>query len=617
MKKNLGKLTVMFIITAFRLNTVSAQCYWQQEVKYDMDIRMDVHKNQFDGHQKLIYTNHSPDTIRQVFYHLYFNAFQPGSMMDVRNRNILDPHQKIKDRILYLPEEEQGWQKIGSLLQDNRKTKFKVEGTILQVFLDHSLMPGDSTVLDMEFKAQVPVQIRRSGRDNTEGVRYTMTQWYPKLSEYDRDGWHPNPYIGREFYGVWGDYDVRISIDSQYNLAATGLLQNPGSDPGRKPAESRDGMRKWHFIAHNVHDFAWGADPEYIRKSFMRKDSILLQFVYQPGEKTHAWDQLPQIMDKVFDYANTHYGQYPFPVYSFIQGGDGGMEYPMLTMITGERNLRSLVGVAVHELMHSWFQGVLATNESLYAWMDEGFTSFASTEIMHYLKQTGAFGVETNTVENPFLDEVKAFITYAESDYEEPLCTHADHFTTNYAYGMASYVKGQLLLYQLGYIIGDKTMHRGLRRYFDTWKFKHPTDLDFIRVMEKTSDIQLDWYYRDWVHSTKKIDYAIDTVFYEWHLFKPKTFIRLSNRGTMPMPLDVLITFKNGKKRLYNIPLRMMFGHKAPESQIPFEVLPSWHWVNPVYEMVLPVRMRKIRKIEIDPSMRLIDINRENNIWEH
>ncbi len=595
---------------------IFAQCYWQQQVDYSMDIEMDVRANQLDGHQKLVYTNHSPDTLRQVFYHLYFNAFQPGSMMDVKNRTIRDPHPKIKSRISTLSDKDQGWQKILSLAQDGKPVEYEIAGTILQVTLDHPVLPGASTQLDMHFEAQVPVQIRRSGRDNAEGVRYTMTQWYPKISEYDRDGWHPNPYVGREFYGVWGDYDVTISIDPQYMIGATGLLQNPGKTPDQRPEEMKDNKRIWHFIARQVHDFAWAADPDFTRKTMQRKDGILLQFIYQPGEKTADWAKMPAIMDKVFDYANTHYGQYPFPAYSFIQGGDGGMEYPMLTMITGNRSINSLVGVAVHELMHSWFQGVLATNESLYAWMDEGFTSFASTEIMHYLAQAGILGTPGQAAKNPFLGEIEGYLAYAKSNYEEPLCTHADHFNTNYAYGMASYVKGQLLLYQLGYIIGDETMHKGLRKYFAQWKFKHPTDLDFFRVMEKVSGIQLDWYYRYWVHSTKKINYAIDTVISTGNIFRKKTVVTLRNTGQMPMPIDVVVTFKNGKQKMYNIPLRMMFGHKHEMVDMPVQVLPAWPWVNPTYSLTIPKRMGKIKSIEIDPSMRLLDIDRSDNRWE-
>ena len=200
---------------------------WQQHANYFMEIDMDVNTNRFQGTQKIKYTNNSPDVLDQVFYHLYFNAFQPGSMMDVRSRTIEDPDRRVRDRISKLSEDEIGYQKIFSLKQDGKDVKYEVEGTVLEVELAKPIQPGQTVTFDMTFEGQVPVQIRRSGRDNAEGVRYTMTQWFPKLAEYDYQGWHADEYIGREFYGIWGDYDVKISIDKDYVIGGTGYLQNP------------------------------------------------------------------------------------------------------------------------------------------------------------------------------------------------------------------------------------------------------------------------------------------------------------------------------------------------------------------------------------------------------
>ncbi|MGB3007827.1 MAG: M1 family peptidase, partial [Chitinophagaceae bacterium] len=236
----------IFIIAAFlylcnmsgtaQTGNFSTAPYWQQRVKYSMNIDMNIQTNRFTGKQKLEYFNNSPDTLTKVFYHLYFNAFQPGSMMDVRSRTQgtiiaggrLDWDDRVQDRIFKLKPDETGYQKILSLKIDGRLQNFKILETILEVKLDKPILPRSKVVLDMEFEAQVPVQIRRSGRDNplTE-VRYSMSQWYPKICEYDREGWHPDPYIGREFYGVWGDFDVSITIDKKYILGGTGYLQNP------------------------------------------------------------------------------------------------------------------------------------------------------------------------------------------------------------------------------------------------------------------------------------------------------------------------------------------------------------------------------------------------------
>jgi aminopeptidase N len=465
----------------------------------------------------------------------------------------------------------------------------------------------------MRFHAQVPLQIRRSGRDSREGISYSMSQWYPKLCEYDYQGWHANPYIAREFHGVWGDFDVKISIDKKYLVGATGYLQNPDqTDAPYTGAATRSGDKQtYHFLAPNVHDFVWGADPDYTHTSLTRKDGTVLHFFYQPGEKTtENWAQLPAIMDRAFEFINKNYGQYPYQSYAFIQGGDGGMEYPMATLITGERSLSSLVGVSVHELMHSWYQMVLATNESLYAWMDEGFTSYASDEVMNYLRSERLIPGEP--VADPHADDVTGFLNFTQSGLAEPLSIHADHFNTNAGYGVGAYVKGALFLHQLRYVMGDAPFRAGMLRYYNTWKFKHPTPNDLIRVMEKQSGLELDWFKEYFVYTNHLPDYAIATVDAE----KRQATVTLANLGRMPMPVDIRVTLTDGDVRHYTIPLQIMRGAKQQDGDTTFEVLPDWPWTNPTYEWVLDVPAKRLAKIEIDASGSMLDTDRANNIWE-
>ncbi|MDX1410051.1 MAG: M1 family metallopeptidase, partial [Saprospiraceae bacterium] len=370
--------------------------------------------------------------------------------------------------------------KVRKMSQDGARLKYEVNGTILEVMLARPLLPGKSTVLHMDFYAQVPKQTRRSGRDNAEGIAYSMSQWYPKLCEYDEDGWHPNPYVAREFYGVWGDFDVYLSIDKTYTVAASGYLQNAESighgyeKPGTTVAPARGDKLTWHFHAPNVHDFVWAADPDYTHTRRTGRDGTEMHFFFQENEQNReAWASLPAVMDEAFQYINKHFGKYPYKKYSFIQGGDGGMEYPMATLITGNRSLNSLVGVSVHELLHSWYQMVLGTNESLYAWMDEGFTSYATARTINELARQGLLpGREYR--DNLFVGTYRSYAGFSVSGAEEPLSVHADHFTSNAAYGVGVYTKGNIFLNQLEYIIGEKAFARTMLRYFDEWKFKHP-----------------------------------------------------------------------------------------------------------------------------------------------
>ena len=613
--KLIFKTLLVSLLTITWIGSISAQAdRWQQSIKYKMDIDVDVDKNQYKAKQYIQYVNNSPDELDKVFYHLYFNAFQPNSMMDVRSRTIADPDRRVGSRIQALTEKEIGYIKVNGLKHQGEDVQYEMVGTILEVTLNEPIQPGSSTLFEMDYEAQVPLQVRRSGRDSAEGVRFSMSQWYPKMANYDYQGWHANPYVGREFYGIWGDYDVTIRIDKDYVVGATGQLQNMdeiGYGYGSGKSKVEKGKITYKFLAQNVHDFAWGADPDYTHETYQVKDGPLLHFLYQPGEKTtENWQNLPKAMAKAYEWMKVRYGEYPYDNYYFVQGGDGGMEYPQLTLITGERSYGSLVGVSIHEWMHSWYQMVLATNEALYPWMDEGFTSFGSTETMNYLKKEGLIPGEVS--ENPFVGTFNGQANMALSGIEEPLSTHADHYNTNRAYGVGSYVKGQVFLKQLEYVIGKEAFDKALLDYYETWKFKHPNPNDFIRVFEKNSGLELDWYKEYMVNTTHYIDYQIDTL-----IGNKGTSIELSRQGMMPMPVDVLVETQGGKKYLYNIPLQIMRGAKENDNSSldGYKVMEDWPWTHPTYSLKVPHKIGDIKTVTIDPNYGMVDVNRNNGVW--
>lgn len=598
------QILILSVILCAQALAAQTGC-WQQRVKYDMEIDFDARHHQYSGTQRLVYFNNSPDPLDRVFYHLYLNAFQPGSAMDVRSRTIPDPDFRVLDRIEHLQPDEIGYQKVLSLKQDGAPLTYFVEGTILEVTLDHPVLPGDSTVFDMQFEAQVPVQIRRTGHDNDEGVDYSMGQWYPKMCQYDDQGWHADPYIAREFYGIFGQFEVTIDIDKSYVVAATGYLQS---------REVHGKKARWHFSAPLVNDFVWAADTDYEHTQLVRPDSLVLNFYYlKDGNNVEEWKRLPAVMDTVINYLNPRYGKYPFRQFSFIQGGDGGMEYPMATLITGNRSFISLVGVSVHELVHSWYPMAMGTNEALYPWMDEGFSIYISNETMNYLRSIGMLpGQEAQ--KNPMGPTYAGYLNLVRSGWEEPLSTHADHYQTNYAYGQAAYDKGAVFLHQLSYVIGMQAFRQGMLDYYDTWKFRHPNPNDFIRVMEKASGLELDWYGEYFLQTTFSPDYGIGEL---RPLDDQKSVLVLNRIGVMPMPVDVLVTTVDGKKHLFNIPLDIMRGAKTPEyADMDWTVAPDWMWVSPEYELTLPYSQTQIQKIEIDPSLRMADVNRSDNTRE-
>ena len=604
-------LYIIFINVFFYFQVSGQKTYWQQQISYDIDVDFNHQNHQFNLTEKITYYNNSPDNLNKVFFHLYYNAFQSGSMMDVRSRTIADPDSRVLDRIQKLNKDEIGFQKINSVVDGNNKNLiFNEQGTILEVILDKPLNPGKKLKLTLSCRSQIPLQIRRTGRYNKENVAYSMTQWYPKMCEYDDEGWRSNPYIGREFHGVWGDFDVTINIDSSFVLGGTGIIQNPneigyGYENEKFKTKKYYGNKlKWHFKAKKVHDFAWAGDPFFIHEKTNLDNGTVLHFLHKDDSLNNNWKLLQPYAKKCFEYMNENYGEYPYKQYSIIQGGDGGMEYPMCTLITAEGSLKGLISVTVHESIHSWFQGILGTNESKYEWMDEGFCSYAQYEVLNYLYD--------KNVLNPLLRQYKSYYRLANSEFQEPLSTHSDFYNLNYVYGVNAYSKGSVFLNQLGYIIGSEKLKSGMKKYFDQWKFRHPTPTDFKKVMEYESNLELDWYFEQFIETVNTVDYSIFSV----TEIGNKTKILIQRIGRVPMPLDISVTSSKSKITWYNIPLRIMRGSK--EKDIigkNFKVISPWPWVYNFYEFIIDLPIEEVQKIEIDASTRMADINRSNNIW--
>jgi hypothetical protein len=635
---------ILFFLISGILFSISIEAQpgrWQQRVKYTMNIDVDANTNRFTGKQKLEYTNNSPDPLKKVFYHLYYNAFQPNSSMDVRSRHLgktiingrPDWDSRVIDRISKLKEDEIGYQKIISLKMNGVSQPFKYDETILEVTLTQPIAPKSKVVFEMEFEAQIPIQIRRTGRDNpTTGVRYSMSQWYPKICEYDIEGWHPTPYVAREFYGVWGDFDVTIAIDKNYKLGGTGVLVNDKEigwgydEPGSALKPTEKAKRSWHFVGNNVHDFVWAADPDYIhlvRK--MPNGGPIFHVIYNyknndPKNDT-AWNTVADAAVFTLPFVESKFGKYPYPQYSFIQGGDGGMEYPMATLLIGPS-----LGTVFHELMHTWYQMILGTNESINAWMDEGFADFSSAHVAAFYRDNFTrIKYKNNPAYIRSLDSAAALLplvisgsyrsyyNLAKSDYQEPLTTHSDHFETNLGYSVSSYSKGAVFIEQLGYVVGAEMRDKILKEYYNQWRFKHPNTNDLIRIAEDMSGIKLDWYKEYWCNTIKTIDYGIDSLWEEGGVSK----IRLIRKGKVPMPIDFRLTFKDSTTEMHYIPLNLMYGSKSTENvSEPREEHTAWKWTHPTYIVEFKRRLSDLKRAEIDPSKRMADIDLRSNLLQ-
>ena len=618
-------ITLCFLLAG--IGSVSAQKgYWQQQVSYKMDVVVDAKNYQYKGKQELVYTNNSPDTLRKVFYHLYNNAFQPNSEMDARASAIADPDRRMvartkvgdkeikENRISKLKPNEIGYLKISNFKQDGTTAQTKLVGTILEVALAKPILPDSKTTFTLDFDGQVPVQIRRSGRNNVEGIEFSMAQWYPKISEFDFEGWHADPYIAREFHGVWGDFDVKITIDKDYILGGSGYLQNKNEighgyqDQGvavNYPKKTKP--LTWHFIAPQVHDFTFAADKNYVHDIIKGPNNVDLHFLYKNDPKVAAnWKALQPLMVTVMDYYNKNVGNYPYKQYSFIQGGDGGMEYAMCTLMLGNGTVEGLLETATHELAHSWFQHILASNEGKHPWMDEGFAT--------YIEYLALNEIAAKKEDNPFKSVYTTYNNLVASGKEQPQTTHADRYDENRPYSIASYYKGCLFLSQLIYIIGKEKLEETVKRYYADFKFKHPTPNDIKRTAEKVSGAELDWYLVDWTQTTNTIDYAIKDV----KEIGAKTSITLARNGRMPMPIDLVVEYTDGTKEYFYIPLRMMYFEKAnPYPQMKRTILNDWAWAYPTYELTIDKNKTAIKTITIDPSGLMADVKPADNMFPY
>jgi len=613
MIRRLSLLTLSLLLLA--ITSVHA---WQQRVHYTMRITLEPANHSYTGSQRLVYTNNSPDTIREVYYHLFYEAFKPGSMMDQRDSTLPDSYLGIRR----LDQSEQGVVAVQSLAQEGTTLRWKVEETTLHATLAHPIPPGGSTTLDMEWITQIPRLTRRGGWLSSEGIEYSMAQWYPKLAEYDRAGWHNDEYVSREFYGVFGTFDVDITLPGRYIVGATGTLQNPqevgcGYELGAVdttilyPATG-EGTKTWRFHADDVHDFAWTADPDYVHQ-IARANGVTIHALYA-RDLADLWRDVGPWSRAIMAYFSKRFGPYLWPSFTVAQGGDGGMEYPMLIMITGNRTPVSLAGVIAHEMGHQWYYGMMANNEIEEAWMDEGFAQYLTAEARRDLFGLG----EPRT--NPYqgLERIvypwtprpwahaEAFYNLAENGYDEPLSTWHDHFREGATAGTV-YYSGETTLRMLQSMVGDSLFDDGMQRYHAAWHFRHPSMRDFERSMEEATGLRLDWFFHQWIlNTTRRVDYAVDNVESSRDGDGYTTRLAMSRRDDGLMGFDVTLRYEDGSSTT---------AHVSPEiwtkPGVEFN-LPRWTWMQRNYSAVFRTPKRVVRA-EIDTALKMLDIDRTNN----
>ncbi|HWH51390.1 MAG TPA: M1 family metallopeptidase [Gemmatimonadaceae bacterium] len=585
--------------------------YWQQRVDYRITAELDPAKNELRGRETIHYVNHSPDALPYLWLFVEQNLCEPNSVTNVLNQ---PPLSFLGTSFDFSCQGFNSAPKLESMTIGGREVRRTRYGTTLRVDLDTALAPGAAVDIRAAWHFNVPPQ--GGGRMGHDGPLYEIAQWYPRMAVYDDvKGWNHEPYIGAgEFYLEYGDFDVTLDVPAEDLVAATGELQNPeqvltpterrrldaarrsdtavaivradeaGSVAKTRPAARRPGhpnQIEWHYTVRNVRDFAFAAGPNF-RWDASGYKGILIEDLYRPT--ADKWPEVNRIGREAIKYYSEQWFPYPWSHATTVEGPIEGMEYPMLTFTPNSPTREDQQWVIAHEFGHEWFPMMVGSNERLYPWMDEGFNTFID------LGNAAKYFAGTPYGDTIEVHPLHLYAEHAVPGNEQPLIEKPVEVRDLFWGG---YQKPALMMQMLRYqVLGKDRFDPAFREYIRTWAFKHPTPSDFFRVMRDESGMDLDWFWRDWIFTTARLDQAVDSIS---HDVKGGTVVHLSNRGTMVMPATLTLTLDDGSTQLIRLPIEM------------------WNLGDTFDYHVAGTH--GARRAELDAAHALPDIDRSNNVW--
>jgi hypothetical protein len=583
--------------------------YWQQRADYRITATLDTARQLIHGRETIHYVNNSPTALPYLWLYVEQNICRSNSITSTLNQ----PPLVFADIAFDF---SCGGANTDGLVLDaatiaGREMRRTVYGTTMRVDLDRPLAAGASIDLDFAWHFTIPEQgVGRMGRD---GALYEIAQWYPRMAVYDDvRGWNHEPYIGAgEFYLDYGDYDVALTVPASYIVAATGELRNGTEvltdaeqrllavartrdsmvtiiprDIAANPARTRPGRHSftWHFAAKNVRDFAWAAAPNWIWEA-SNVDGILIQTLYRPSANQWANGEAHRMARGAIKYFSEQWYRYPYSHATTVEGPVGGMEYPMLTFVPNGSSRETTQWELAHEFGHEWFPMIVGSNERLYPWMDEGFNTFID------LRNAAQYFAGTPYGDTIEVNPLHLAAEHSRPGVEQPLISNP---TEVHDLMWTGYQKPALMLQTLRFeVLAKDRFDAAFRDYIRTWAFKHPTPADFFRLMRDASGMELDWFWRDWVYTTARLDQAVEPVVTDT---SGRANVWITNRGTMMLPAELRITFDDGKTETVKLPVEM------------------WN-LGPRFLYRL-TSTRRVRRVEVDPRHVLPDVDRSNNSWE-
>ena len=610
--------------------------YWQNRADYALEAVLDTARQEVRGTGRLTYQNNSPDALDFLWLQLDQNIFARTSI-----NAMTAPPPLIFGGTPFIMA-SQGF--VGGLVLTRLEANGKplphyLWDTMMRVDLPEPLPPGGAITLDLAWSFPIPVY--GAGRMGRDGSLYEIAQWYPRMAVYDDvHGWNTLPYIGAgEFYLEYGDFDVRLTVPSGFIVASTGTLENPDevltaaerdrlararadsqpvqvvTEPEAGHAEltrpagaAPGGTLTWRFRASHVRDVAWAAAPSF-RWDAVSWHGILVQTYYRPSAALWAAEGIVMARHAIA-YNSQLWATYPYPQASTVEGPIDGMEYPMLTFVPAEKTREGLYWVLMHEFGHEWFPMMVGSDERRYPWMDEGFNTFIDLyNAADYFKGT-AYG--DSVVDMP----LHAYGANARPGDEQPLITAPVEVRDLY---WTAYQKPALMLRLLREeVLGREAFDPAFREYIRRWTFRHPQPADFFRTVENVSGRNLDWFWRDWVFTTARLDQAVDSVTgtpgrgrsagsaghgSNMRGEAPATLpaatgsrVYLSNRREMVMPAELKLTYDDGTSEVVRLPVEI------------------WN-LGSRFTYAVPANGKRVVGAELDPRRVYPDVDRGNNVW--
>ena len=556
--------------------------YWQQNVHYTIVATLDEAQTKLHGQGTLVYVNNSPDTLREMYVHQYLNAFRPNSKWSQ-----VDEHEN-RERFQNLGEPDYGYERFTKPPVVGGTPVFvdypgQPDSTVAHFKLPQPLAPHDSVRIELEWDARPSTVTRRQGR---RGRTYDFAQWYPKVAVYDRGGWEPNPFVpAGELYGEYGTYDVTMIVRDDQILASTGVPVNgdPGwarvsrtgtpyinteayaSLPPAPAIEVPEGFRAVRFYAENVHHFAWSASPDYRyeggvyvrqvpKQHFKTWDTVAVNVLYKPGDDT-TWGG-GRAVSRTITAANwleSIWGPYAYPQITNVHRLDpGGTEFPMMVM-----NGSASQGLILHEFGHVFTYGILGNNEWKSGWMDEGLTSYQTdwAQKLTPQEQIGRApvppllpeGYRVNALTIPKYDSLNLDLWGNELlSQSQPIGTPAYEFRDFGVYNAMIYNRGKLMYSQLRDVLGDSTFRAFFHDYYNRWALKHVDERAMRASAERVSYRDLGWFFKQWIHETGLMDYAIGPVQVHTDGGHYETIAHVSRKSDLLHPISVGVLTKSG-----------------------------------------------------------------------